>query len=173
MAVWGCYSGPAQLICVGPTAIGLTVFGRFWASMSAIKFRQAVSNGPIELSRISGFSRTSTRGCPGLPESLSDDPIWAVVGSGSMPSADDLGPQDKSFLLMLGGPLNQQRRPSISRQDQYSRVSGLSRHSMMVSAFAVDRTPSRAMVSTIAIMSLLRVMLVAHLSGHLTHGWQA
>ena len=160
-----------QLICVGPTAIGLTVFGRFWAFMSAIKFCQAVSNGPIELSRVAGFSRTSM-GCPGLPESLSDDLIWAVVRSGSVSSAGDLGPQDKSFLLMLRWPLNQHRRPSISRQDQYSRVSGLSRHSMMVSAFAVDKTPSRTMASTTAVLSLLRAMLVAHLSGHFTHEWR-
>jgi len=125
--------------------------------MSAIKSRQAVSNGPIEVTRGSGCSRTSM-GIPEPPEGRSDLTL-AVVGSGPIPSAGDLGPQDNSFLLILRWPLNQQRRPSISRQDQYSRVSGLSRHSMMVSAFAVDKTPSRTMASTIAVLSLLRAML--------------
>ena len=81
----------------------------------------------------------------------------ALVGSSSMPSKGVLGPQDKSFLLMLRWPLNQQRRPSISRQDQYSRVSGLARHSI-VSAWAAGSRTSRARVSTIAAVTFLRIM---------------
>ena len=130
--------------------------------MSAVKFRQAVSNEPIELTRALGCSRTST-GSPGLPEGL-PELIWGrlgvVVGSSSVPSAGVLGPQDKSFLLMLRWPLNQQRRPSISRQDQYSRVSGLARHSI-VSALAVGKVTSRARASTMAVLRLLRIMLQA------------
>ena len=154
-ADWGRYSGPAQLRCSGPTATGLTVFGRFWGSMSAIKFRQAVSNGPIELTTVWGCSPTS-KGSE-LLEELSG---FGREELAARPSAGGLGLQDKSFLGRLWWPLNQQRRPSISRQDQYSRVAGLSRHSMMVSsAFAVDKTPSRARTSTIAaILSLLRVI---------------
>jgi hypothetical protein len=59
------------------------------------------------------------------------------------------GPQDKSFLLILRRPLYQQRRPSISRQDQYSRVSGFARHSI-VSALAVGKVISKARASAIA-----------------------
>ena len=67
------------------------------------------------------------------------------------------GPQDKSFLLMLRWPLYQQRRPSISRQDQYSRVSGLARHSI-VSALAVGKVTSKARASTIAARRVLLSM---------------
>ena len=53
------------------------------------------------------------------------------MASAGLASAGVFGPQDKNSLLMRRWPLSQQRRPSISRQDQYSRVSGFARHSIV------------------------------------------
>ena len=62
---------------------------------------------------------------------------------------------------MLRWPLYQQRRPSISRQDQYSLVAGLARH-WMVSALAVGKANPKAILS--AIITRVTLLNVVSLS---------